>query len=242
MFLARAALSGLLPQEWTRQVLDDSDGPSSPLTGSSSHPSSPSLSPSREAYDPDSDDYDVRTAPVLPPTPGQLEDEWKQKQIRALEGRIAKGGDEAVLNHYRKVVSELRAPCIQKRKLGHMRNSSTSSTCTTSTVVPEDAADLESADSDEEEPEDFEVEEEPSGVTLQTSAVQMRTTLESKRHFEDSKSPQQGPQSSFPIAANWVSENFPVRHRLSYAVASRAIISAVLDEPCVEGTAGWLGL
>lgn len=253
MFYARAALSGILPQEWTTPALEDSSGPSSPLTESSSHPSCPASSPSTKAYDPDLDDYDMRTAPVLPPTPAQLEDEWKQRQIRALEGRIAKGGDEAVLNHYRKVVSELRAPCIQKRKLCHVRNSSTSSTCTMSTVFPEDAADLEFDGAEEEEEheevEEFDVEaaipqEESSRITLQTSAAQMRTTLESKRQTEDSKSPQRGgdDRSSFPVAANCVSELFPVRHRLTYAMACRAMFMAVLDEPSVEGTAGWFGL
>lgn len=246
MFSAASATLSFLPVAWSRAVLDDSEGPRSPLNESSSHPSCPSSSPSTKAYDPDLDDYDMCTAPVLSPVSTELEDEWKHRQIRALEGRIEKGGDIVVLSHYCNIVSELKASCIQKRKKhGHMRNFSTSSTCTVSTVFPEDAADLDIPDAEDEE--DFDVEaaipqEESTGFTFQTSAAVTRTTLENKRQTEDLKVPERGERPEALPAANWGEEFFPIRHRLTYAMVSRAFCLAVLDEPFIEGSAGWFGL
>jgi hypothetical protein len=245
MFSAASASLSFLPAAWRCAVLDDSEGPRSLLI--ESHPSCSSSSPSTKAYDPDLDDYDVRTAPVLPPVSTELEDDWKQRQIRALEGRIAKGGDVVVLSHYCKVVSELKASCMQKRKkYCHMRNSSSSSTCTVSTVFPDDAADLDISDAeDEEEDLDAEVaipQEESTGVMVQTSAAVTRTTLESKRQTEGLKVLERGEQPEALPAANWGEELFPARHRLTYAMVSKAFFLAVLEEPYAEGTAGWLGL
>ena len=50
------------------------------------------------------DDYDVRTAPLLPPPADQTR--LARKQLAALRGRIQKGGKPEVLAHYRKVAEE----------------------------------------------------------------------------------------------------------------------------------------
>jgi len=77
-------------------------------SGEVHQPTSGSRSPRRvNAYNPDTDDYDPCTAPVLPPLPSEVEDELTRKQIAALRSRISQGGTSAVLEHYRRLVSEL---------------------------------------------------------------------------------------------------------------------------------------
>lgn len=109
------------------------------------------------AYDPDSDDYDLRTAPVLPPKEN-IED-LTQKQIVALCKRIAKGGDPAVLSHYRRLVMELQqshgiaAAGYHHPVLSHKRMASnTSDISNASTCYPHDkeASDAEDELSHEE--------------------------------------------------------------------------------------------
>eukprot|EP00931_Biecheleriopsis_adriatica_P116684 TRINITY_DN92293_c0_g1_i1.p1 TRINITY_DN92293_c0_g1~~TRINITY_DN92293_c0_g1_i1.p1 ORF type:complete len:176 (+),score=30.43 TRINITY_DN92293_c0_g1_i1:112-639(+) len=57
-------------------------------------------------YNPDTDPYDVRTAPIEPPCESAA-DKIASKQIAALRSRISKGGDESVLRHYETVLYEL---------------------------------------------------------------------------------------------------------------------------------------
>jgi len=57
-------------------------------------------------YDPDNDDYDIRTAPLQPPQLGA--EDIILKQIEALRSRVRKGGDPDVLQHYRAVILELQ--------------------------------------------------------------------------------------------------------------------------------------
>eukprot|EP00931_Biecheleriopsis_adriatica_P108195 TRINITY_DN82535_c0_g1_i1.p1 TRINITY_DN82535_c0_g1~~TRINITY_DN82535_c0_g1_i1.p1 ORF type:complete len:302 (-),score=51.11 TRINITY_DN82535_c0_g1_i1:83-949(-) len=59
-------------------------------------------------YDPDADTYDVRTAPLLPPV--EDPDVTLQKQIAALQRRVAAGGDPDVLLHYKEVLRTLEHP------------------------------------------------------------------------------------------------------------------------------------
>eukprot|EP00930_Biecheleria_cincta_P099402 TRINITY_DN91027_c0_g1_i1.p1 TRINITY_DN91027_c0_g1~~TRINITY_DN91027_c0_g1_i1.p1 ORF type:complete len:284 (-),score=31.31 TRINITY_DN91027_c0_g1_i1:197-1048(-) len=99
-------------------------------------------------YNPDKDDYDVRTTPLLPAA--TLTDETTRKQISALKGRIRNGGDCCVISHYLKVVGQLEASisrqgiCSAKleipawRKLGHARTPSSRSVASESTCCPQD--------------------------------------------------------------------------------------------------------
>lgn len=104
-------------------------------------------------YNPDTDEYDVRTAHLLPAA--TLQDEVTRKQILALQGRISKGGDSCVINHYLKVVGDLEAlisglgMCKEKfeipswrRKVGHARTPSSTSAASESTCCPHDYQDL----------------------------------------------------------------------------------------------------
>jgi len=59
-------------------------------------------------YDPDTDDYDVRTAPCQPLGTPNLEEHMVQLQMAALEKRIRTSGDLVVLNHYRCVLREMQ--------------------------------------------------------------------------------------------------------------------------------------
>ena len=59
------------------------------------------------------DDYDVRTAPLLPPPADRLR--LARRQLAALRGRIQKGGKPEVLAHYRKV-AEVGAVVIYPEK------------------------------------------------------------------------------------------------------------------------------
>jgi len=54
------------------------------------------------------DNYDVRTAPVLPAV-DEGDVKMIRKQIASLRSRIAWGGEESVLSHYRSVVQEMEA-------------------------------------------------------------------------------------------------------------------------------------
>eukprot|EP00930_Biecheleria_cincta_P063293 TRINITY_DN48819_c0_g1_i1.p1 TRINITY_DN48819_c0_g1~~TRINITY_DN48819_c0_g1_i1.p1 ORF type:complete len:197 (+),score=38.33 TRINITY_DN48819_c0_g1_i1:185-775(+) len=56
-------------------------------------------------YDPNTDDYDVTTAPLLPAL--EAPDDTILKQVSALRGRIRRGGDACVLQHYQRVIQEL---------------------------------------------------------------------------------------------------------------------------------------
>jgi len=97
--------------------------------------------------------YDVRTTPVAPAT-GMEDVELTRKQIAALQRRIARGGDESALSHYRSVIQEMEAslvaagtcydtrqltlPTPVKPRLVHVRRDSvTSNISTTSTRCPE---------------------------------------------------------------------------------------------------------
>lgn len=103
-------------------------------------------------YNPDMDDYDVRTAHLLPAV--TLQDEVIRNQISALQVRISKGGDCCVIRHYMKVVGELEASisgpgmCKEKleipswRKIGHVRTLSSRSAASESTCCPHDDQDL----------------------------------------------------------------------------------------------------
>eukprot|EP00930_Biecheleria_cincta_P004487 TRINITY_DN10539_c0_g1_i1.p1 TRINITY_DN10539_c0_g1~~TRINITY_DN10539_c0_g1_i1.p1 ORF type:complete len:217 (+),score=21.63 TRINITY_DN10539_c0_g1_i1:62-652(+) len=87
-------------------------------------------------YDPDEDDYDVRTAPIIPASGS---DDLLLKQIDALQGRIRKGGAPCVLEHYQNVIQDmkllLKEPRGSRHKLlpplprcsGHNRTFSSSS-------------------------------------------------------------------------------------------------------------------
>eukprot|EP00930_Biecheleria_cincta_P051946 TRINITY_DN37173_c0_g1_i1.p1 TRINITY_DN37173_c0_g1~~TRINITY_DN37173_c0_g1_i1.p1 ORF type:complete len:238 (+),score=21.36 TRINITY_DN37173_c0_g1_i1:86-715(+) len=55
-------------------------------------------------YDPDNDDYDVRTAPIQPLCGSH---DLLPKQIGALQRRIRQGGDRHVLEHYRSVIEDM---------------------------------------------------------------------------------------------------------------------------------------
>ena len=58
-----------------------------------------------DSYNPDLDDYDIRSAPLLPPT--QSPEEIRSKQATALRRRIARGGSWMVVAHYQRVVFEM---------------------------------------------------------------------------------------------------------------------------------------
>eukprot|EP00931_Biecheleriopsis_adriatica_P075723 TRINITY_DN4951_c0_g1_i2.p1 TRINITY_DN4951_c0_g1~~TRINITY_DN4951_c0_g1_i2.p1 ORF type:complete len:263 (+),score=44.73 TRINITY_DN4951_c0_g1_i2:94-882(+) len=101
-------------------------------------------------YNPDEDDYDVRTAPCLPAEKDEIDTICVKKQIAALRSRISKGGDPQVLSHYFKVIGELESslsgsvqPATGTKVVwvssGHKRNLSQLSTVTTgSTHVPDE--------------------------------------------------------------------------------------------------------
>lgn len=57
-------------------------------------------------YDPDADDYDVTTAPLLPAK--EASEAIVLKQIAALQGRILRGGDPCVLRHYQATIHDMR--------------------------------------------------------------------------------------------------------------------------------------
>mmetsp|Transcript_74124 Transcript_74124/g.131082 ORF Transcript_74124/g.131082 Transcript_74124/m.131082 type:complete len:229 (-) Transcript_74124:24-710(-) len=108
-----------------------------------------SLAEDEWPYNPDEDDYDLRTAPVKPP---ELNDDVILKQqIAALQKRIARGGDPTIVEHYQRIVSELQSsqpdaeldPCLLpgdgqdcKRFVG----SPSSDASTASTSFPEDSS------------------------------------------------------------------------------------------------------
>eukprot|EP00930_Biecheleria_cincta_P091510 TRINITY_DN810_c0_g1_i2.p1 TRINITY_DN810_c0_g1~~TRINITY_DN810_c0_g1_i2.p1 ORF type:complete len:179 (-),score=30.39 TRINITY_DN810_c0_g1_i2:136-672(-) len=102
-------------------------------------------------YNPDTDDYDMCLAPVLPPVADNI---VERRQIAQLRSRIAKGGDVSIINHYWKVVHDMEASIANPNSLcqmdltlatwkpsGHKRMTSSQSTATSatdSTCVPED--------------------------------------------------------------------------------------------------------
>eukprot|EP00747_Dinoflagellata_sp_TGD_P168943 gnl/TRDRNA2_/TRDRNA2_196582_c0_seq1.p1 gnl/TRDRNA2_/TRDRNA2_196582_c0~~gnl/TRDRNA2_/TRDRNA2_196582_c0_seq1.p1 ORF type:complete len:286 (+),score=36.73 gnl/TRDRNA2_/TRDRNA2_196582_c0_seq1:71-928(+) len=57
------------------------------------------------AYNPDQDDYDPCNCVLGPPV--ESLEEIKRKEMEALCSRIEKGGDDAVMSHYRKVLKEM---------------------------------------------------------------------------------------------------------------------------------------
>mmetsp|Transcript_62751 Transcript_62751/g.99418 ORF Transcript_62751/g.99418 Transcript_62751/m.99418 type:complete len:171 (+) Transcript_62751:121-633(+) len=59
-----------------------------------------------ERYDPNNDDYDVRSAVIQPVAMDQVL-RGKQRQINALLHRVEAGGDQQMLNHYLQVAREL---------------------------------------------------------------------------------------------------------------------------------------
>ncbi|CAE7214857.1 unnamed protein product [Symbiodinium natans] len=107
-------------------------------------PSVPTQAPKQDRrgiwrdYQPDSDDYDPRSAPLLPPP----EDEHKdiRRQAAALRGRIKRGGPEKVLTHYKMVLQDLEssmAPAWPRKALAsHKRTPSSQSALTESTQFP----------------------------------------------------------------------------------------------------------
>jgi len=111
-------------------------------------------------YNPDTDDYDMCTAPVLPPVAGNI---IERRQIAQLKSRIAKGGDLNVMSHYGKVVHDMEASLANPSSFckvnitlptwkpsGHTRTPSSQSTATSatdSTCIPNDLDEaLEMAD------------------------------------------------------------------------------------------------
>eukprot|EP00930_Biecheleria_cincta_P057651 TRINITY_DN4354_c0_g1_i2.p1 TRINITY_DN4354_c0_g1~~TRINITY_DN4354_c0_g1_i2.p1 ORF type:complete len:174 (-),score=35.44 TRINITY_DN4354_c0_g1_i2:317-838(-) len=70
-------------------------------------------------YDPDEDDYDVRTAPLLPAEPGP--DPLLLKQIASLEIRIQAGGESIVLSHYACVLEAMKNDLCVSTRLGRKR-------------------------------------------------------------------------------------------------------------------------
>lgn len=59
-----------------------------------------------ERYDPNNDDYDVRSAVIQPLEMDQVL-RGKQRQINALLHRVEAGGEQQMLNHYLQVAREL---------------------------------------------------------------------------------------------------------------------------------------
>lgn len=101
-------------------------------------------------YNPDTDDYDVRTAPILPPPE---DDPFESKQLAQLKSRTRKGGDVDVIGHYLKIIQEMEASIAKKDGLGgkaslavpvwrptHKRTHSAQSNASTS--VPDDNDEL----------------------------------------------------------------------------------------------------
>jgi len=60
-----------------------------------------------ERYDPDMDDYDVRTAIIQEPVAERQVLRSKQRQINALLSRVEAGGEQQMLKHYLQVAHEL---------------------------------------------------------------------------------------------------------------------------------------
>lgn len=60
-----------------------------------------------ERYDPDMDDYDVRTAIIQEPVATRQVLRSKQRQINALLSRVEAGGEQQMLKHYLQVAHEL---------------------------------------------------------------------------------------------------------------------------------------
>lgn len=75
-------------------------------------------------YNPNSDDYDVTTAPLLPAS--EAPDATILKQISALQGRIRNGGDACVLQHYQRVIQELQQalPLVAPPRAADLRRNS----------------------------------------------------------------------------------------------------------------------
>ncbi|CAJ1345858.1 unnamed protein product [Effrenium voratum] len=59
-------------------------------------------------YNPDKDDYDPRTAPVLPYDPFK-DLRAKKRQLLALQSRVKRGGDDTTLAGYKAVAKEVQA-------------------------------------------------------------------------------------------------------------------------------------
>ncbi|OLP86018.1 hypothetical protein AK812_SmicGene32914 [Symbiodinium microadriaticum] len=122
-------------------------------------------------YNPDSDDYDPRSAPLLPPP----EDPHKEirRQASALRGRIKRGGSEKVLAHYKMVLEELErsmapVPTWPRKALaGHKRSPSTTSTLTESTQMPDE--EMDEVDDLLEDSDDLEIPEEALEVAVAQS-------------------------------------------------------------------------
>jgi len=89
-------------------------------------------------YNPATDDYDVRTAPLLPAP--EAPEEQLLKQMSALQIRISRGGHAEVLEHYRHVVSDLQQ---QLRKLPRV-SSHSSQLSTSDESGSSDSSDSES--------------------------------------------------------------------------------------------------
>eukprot|EP00435_Cladocopium_sp_Y103_P013645 s305_g3.t1 len=60
-----------------------------------------------ERYDPNNDDYDVRSAVIQEPVAMDQVLRGKQRQINALLHRVEAGGEQQMLNHYLQVAREL---------------------------------------------------------------------------------------------------------------------------------------
>jgi len=75
-------------------------------------------------YDPNTDDYDVTTAALLPAL--EAPDTTALKQISALQGRIRRGGDSIVLQHYQCVIQELQqaVPLVSLAQIAEPRRDS----------------------------------------------------------------------------------------------------------------------
>mmetsp|Transcript_96807 Transcript_96807/g.172228 ORF Transcript_96807/g.172228 Transcript_96807/m.172228 type:complete len:193 (-) Transcript_96807:206-784(-) len=93
-------------------------------------------------------EYDVRTAPVCPAVDGE-EVQLIRKQIASLRSRVAKGGDESVLSHYRSVIREMEAslpaakqPSPAKSQFVHVRVGSADSQISTASTRCPDNDDL----------------------------------------------------------------------------------------------------
>mmetsp|Transcript_12629 Transcript_12629/g.28886 ORF Transcript_12629/g.28886 Transcript_12629/m.28886 type:complete len:210 (-) Transcript_12629:97-726(-) len=100
-------------------------------------------------YDPDSDTYDPRTAPCLPEAAHASAFEVTRRQVLALRKRIAMGGREEVLAHYRTVLKGLEESLLKmfmeeqesmklvrdSKPTKHCCTRSTSSTSTESTPL-----------------------------------------------------------------------------------------------------------
>ncbi|CAE7658883.1 unnamed protein product [Symbiodinium sp. CCMP2592] len=65
-----------------------------------------------DSYTPETDDYDMLTAPLLPAQ--QSLEELESKQKSALRSRIARGGSLSVMTHYRKVLAKMEGINIEQ--------------------------------------------------------------------------------------------------------------------------------